>query len=219
MDPEAFTELVDIVQGKTNITLEQWQVTAKETVAEDFERSVATFQKTHTDFTWEKPHYTEDAVKVEAVKRSGNGSLVEKIKLHAYLHEEQHETLLTYELIGFTWDEQIKNDADHLFSTRTTDLFSESPAVFTCLSGKLDDTMGHIVLKDEARKLMHKFDANFVEDMQEETFVSLSAYTTLWHSSLLTNNKKMNLQIALRKQKVDDPITVMIGTPILTTEY
>lgn len=216
---EAFTKLMNIVTMDTDIQLEQWQLIAKETIANEFEQTVAKLQKEQSDFTWESPRYTEDVVHVEAVKYAPDESHVEKIVLHSYLHHEKPETLLTYEITGSMWNEQIKSDAVLLFSTRTTDLFSESPAVFTCITGNLNDTMNNIVLKDEARAIMHQFHADFVEEMQEETFVSLSAYTTLWHSSLLTNRKKMNLQIALRQQHIDDSITVMIGTPILMTEY
>ncbi|MCD8502193.1 MAG: YwmB family TATA-box binding protein [Bacillaceae bacterium] len=53
----------------------------------------------------------------------------------------------------------------------------------------------------------------------KKTFISLSAYTELWDTYIITNQKKMNLQVALRNTGMGGETTITIGTPIITVEY
>lgn len=75
-------------------------------------------------------------------------------------------------------------------------------------------------LYSQANELVRAFSGVSVEELKEETFVSLSAYTELWEQAIYTGHQhKMNLQVALRTEGLGSKTTVTIGTPIITSEY
>jgi hypothetical protein len=64
------------------------------------------------------------------------------------------------------------------------------------------------------------FKADSVEELSEEAFVSVTAYTEMWEDVLLTQDQqRMNLQIAIRNQGMGEKTTFVVGTPIITSEY
>ncbi|MGH1026135.1 YwmB family TATA-box binding protein, partial [Bacillus paranthracis] len=46
---------------------------------------------------------------------------------------------------------------------------------------------------------------------------SVSAYNKKWDDALSTNREKINVQIAIRS--TDNKDTIVVGTPIITSEY
>ena len=214
---EALTTIMDVMD-ESNISLNEWTLTArgnKGFVSDrlGYKMIVKTLQKELPEFRWETIEEEDDVMRSVASHRLGD--LTETITLLSHLKGDSFETVLFYEVSGKRWD----SNALRVFQSRTSDLFSDAPQIFSCASGMWNAKMLNVDLSERATELMHKFDASFVEQLEEETFVSLSAYTTLWNESLLTNNKKMNLQIALRNEEKNNQITVTIGTPILTIEY
>jgi hypothetical protein len=75
------------------------------------------------------------------------------------------------------------------------------------------------VLSVEIQDLLRAFNAKPVESLVEESFISVSAYTGLWKEALQTKKQEMNLQIALRKTRMGGQTTIVVGTPIITSEY
>ena len=73
----------------------------------------------------------------------------------------------------------------------------------------------------EAKTLLNRFSGKTVESLNEENFISLSAYTDNWDTKIpLGNEEFMNLHIAYRNSNENSGITkVTIGTPIITSEY
>ena len=64
---------------------------------------------------------------------------------------------------------------------------------------------------------MEDLSAKPIESLEEIAFVSVSAYTEEWKDALAVNREKMNVQVALRN--TDNKTTVVVGTPIITSEY
>ena len=65
--------------------------------------------------------------------------------------------------------------------------------------------------------ILQSLDAKPVEATQERAFVAISAYTGKWNDALSIEKEKINVQVALRN--VDNKTTIVIGTPVITSEY
>ncbi|HWO98815.1 MAG TPA: YwmB family TATA-box binding protein, partial [Bacillus sp. (in: firmicutes)] len=71
----------------------------------------------------------------------------------------------------------------------------------------------------KVRQLLNEFRAEPRESLVEESFVSMSAYTEMWEEALPTEQHRMNLQIGMRKMGMGGETTLVVGTPIITSEY
>ncbi|EEK97621.1 hypothetical protein bcere0013_51120 [Bacillus cereus BDRD-ST26] len=64
---------------------------------------------------------------------------------------------------------------------------------------------------------MKDLSARAIEQIEERAFASVSAYNKKWDDALSTNREKINVQIAIRS--TDNKDTIVVGTPIITSEY
>lgn len=89
--------------------------------------------------------------------------------------------------------------------------------LYSCLNGQMDDKMGGAV-SEKVSSFLHTLQAEKIEEMNEETFISASAYIKYWKAFILADEQKMNVQLSMKLKK-NNQINVIIGTPIITTEY
>lgn len=68
------------------------------------------------------------------------------------------------------------------------------------------------------KKLQENLTLTEIDRIEEPDFVVISGHTTQFTRKIPTIDQEMNVQISAR-QGVNERITYMIGTPILTTEY
>ncbi|BDG45252.1 YwmB family TATA-box binding protein [Saccharococcus caldoxylosilyticus] len=141
----------------------------------------------------------------------------EKIQLVRTVTNNQSQTYILYEVKGLHWNQKIWKEVVEKIEKKSKQLFVKQPTFFTCIEGDFSDNM-ESGLFDYALHLSREFQATPVESLQEESLVSLSAYTGQWENVLPTNNHPMNLQIALR-ERLGGKTTIVIGTPIITIEY
>ncbi|MEC1743950.1 YwmB family TATA-box binding protein [Schinkia azotoformans] len=153
-----------------------------------------------------------------AVTKNTTAALKEQIIYVAYPHKDQLKTYLIYVIEGENWKPELMNDFAPSVQTKIGTMFDKSPQIFSCTKGQ---TGGKIdgVLYNQALKILKDFSADPIESLQEEAFVSVSAYTENWKNSIPEKNKEMNIQIALRESRLGASTTVVIGTPIITSEY
>ncbi|MBF0705268.1 MULTISPECIES: YwmB family TATA-box binding protein [Bacillaceae] len=169
-------------------------------------------------FSWGDLVKNDGNVKVSGTRIDSKLGTKETLTLVSYPENNRISSYLIYkmEITGFSQEEW--RTTYERFKAQKTQLYPQETPVFTCFVGEKNDTM-NIVLYNEADKLLGAFSASKVEEINEETFVSLSAYHEEWEEDLVTNNKRMNIQIALRNTGIGGGITATIGTPIITTEY
>lgn len=153
-----------------------------------------------------------------AVTKNTTAALKEQIIYVAYPHKDQLKTYIIYVIEGENWEPELMNDFAPSIQTKIGTMFDKSPQIFSCAKGQ---TGGNIdgVLYNQALKILKDFSADPIESLQEEAFVSVSAYTENWKNSIPEKNKEMNIQIALRNHGLGASTTVVIGTPIITSEY
>ncbi|MDP4551577.1 YwmB family TATA-box binding protein [Alkalihalobacillus macyae] len=169
-------------------------------------------------FTWGSLEKHDENVKVTGTRMDPEAGSTETLTLVSYPENNRISYYLIYHMEKFGFSQEEWRTTYERFKTQKSQLVTDEAPVFTCIQGAKNDTM-NIVLYKEADKLLEAFSASKVEEVNEETFVSLSAYHKEWKEDLVTNNKRMNLQIALRNTGIGGGITATIGTPIITTEY
>ena len=103
--------------------------------------------------------------------------------------------------------------------TRITNNFGTSPHISTCLigwlDGKLKDGEWHQYLSDAFISV----DAIIIDKLEADHFVSYTGFTSEIAEWLRVENKKINLNIAMRYSQYDNRTYVTIGSPIITREY
>lgn len=141
----------------------------------------------------------------------------EKIQLIMTATKDKPQTYILYEVKGLHWSEKIGEEATKAIEKKSNQLFVKQPTFFTCMNGEFSGNMKGGLFHN-ALHLLREFQATPVESLQEESLVSLSAYTEQWESVLLTNDHPMNIQLALR-ERLGGKTSIVVGTPIITIEY
>ncbi|MGM7703049.1 YwmB family TATA-box binding protein [Pseudalkalibacillus sp. Hm43] len=217
-------ELQDItrVMAESGVSIQNWSLYGKNDLGfiSDFVGYVLlveSLQAKTPEFRWDEVDETNEHWKVSGYTNNSFG-LTEKVTLFAYPHKGQYMTYIIYEVMGTAWDPEEWDAYRPIYREKVQLLIGKNPTIYTCVKGEKSATMG-IVLQKLAKQLVQSFDATIIESINEETFLSLSAYTDEWKQSIATKQQEMNLQIGLRNNGIGGKTTITIGTPIITTEY
>lgn len=202
---------------QNNINVNTWTMYIKEpikqfTTMSDLDKSVSTFMKTEKDYKWSKKQAEKDHFKIEGKKESANLELEEKVLIIIYSQNGKYNLSITYDIKG-NWNE------------------SKWPAIFNMYKNKIENYSTFYTVQgtanveqslyNEASHLLADFSGEEVQSLNENNFVSLSAYTKRWENKLpLGDNQYMNLHIAYRvTSESTNKVKVTIGSPIITSEY
>ncbi|MFC7371503.1 YwmB family TATA-box binding protein [Fictibacillus iocasae] len=208
---------------KREIELTEWSLYTRGNLGliEDFNGYLDTVEKLKSkmpELDWStKPLKSGGEWKMSGMKSHGDGS-VERLTVIAYPHKKELASYFIYAVEGTHLPESGFKKTEKRFYEKAAKFSSEKLNYFSCMSGITGDKM-KFGLYNEAHELVSSFSAVPIEELQEETFVSLSAYTALWDDAITTAQDKMNLQIAVRTDGLGGRTTVTIGTPIITSEY
>ncbi|HDR5266760.1 hypothetical protein E8M24_05270 [Bacillus thuringiensis] len=194
---------------KNDAKVEKWSWLARETKTIS---NIHTFQKLLND--------VKDKVNIQKweVEQSPDGYKATSYKKFAS-HEERvvvtwskentkENTFIIFEVSGAKWDPKYVQKVDKIFS--------EKPIIYTCVQGVLNDKIEG-VLQNKTNQVLKDLSARAIEQVEERAFVSVSAYNKKWDDALSTNREKINVQIAIRS--TDNKDTIVVGTPIITSEY
>ncbi|UZJ79208.1 YwmB family TATA-box binding protein [Fictibacillus sp. KU28468] len=204
------------------IIVKKWSLYTKGSVGftsdlNGYRQKVALLKNAAKGYKWNNMN-AQEHLKITGVRYSQAGSIKERLTLVGYPQKEKLATYLVYAVKGKGWN---KNQFQHFarsFQSRVATYFEGKTSTFSCITGVHSDTMD-VGLNKQALELMTTFSAVPVEELKEETFVSISAYTKHWDEKINTAHKAMNLQIAIRNQGMGGQTAVTIGTPIITSEY
>ncbi|WP_273851705.1 YwmB family TATA-box binding protein [Guptibacillus spartinae] len=204
-------------------SIQKWSLYTREKVSFipkslGYKSIMSELSKRAPGFQWGNLERSDGNVKVSGTRIDSKLGTKETLTLVSYPEANRMSSYLIYnmEIKGF-FQEEWRTTYEQ-FKAQKSQLVTQEAPVFSCFVGEKNDTMD-IVLYNEADKLLGAFSASKVEEINEETFVSLSAYHEEWEADLVTNNQRMNIQIALRNTGIGGGITATIGTPIITTEY
>ncbi|WP_088041653.1 YwmB family TATA-box binding protein [Bacillus sp. EAC] len=199
------------VLNKKDISITSWNLYAREAkIDTSVAKVVGKYKNNLKDFKW--------TVNKEQSKIIG-------LKQHTFVTERvvvtstsDNSSYVIYELNGTKWDQQTENETKMILKNSLENIFSKEPTFFTCIKGTMGGKLEG-VLQGIKNDFLETFKAKKIEEIKEGAFVSVSAYTEQWNDALVANGKKINLQIAIRENKVDESKTIIIGTPIITVEY
>jgi hypothetical protein len=74
-------------------------------------------------------------------------------------------------------------------------------------------------MRSKIADAMTSVKAKEVEGLSSEEVNSISAFSGNINSFVLSNNKKVNMQIAMRYSSYDDKTYIWIGSPLIHVEY
>lgn len=216
------TPLAQLAEGleKHNGSIKEWTLYAKKKLSdlnkEDFFQKMKHLEDEYRQYNWSLKE-EEHAVKATGTLYDEKNQTTMRIQLVSTLKNDSSGSYILYEQTGaFARDNW--NDTYMQFERQVFDIFQDRAIIFACLEGELNDMM-NVVLQKKANDLTKEFSAEQVETFKEPDFVSISAYTTKWKNTISTSNHKMNLQIAIRSSGMGGKHMIVIGTPIITSEY
>ncbi|MHA4162800.1 YwmB family TATA-box binding protein [Bacillus cereus] len=194
---------------KNDAKVEKWSWLARETKTIS---NIHTFQKLLNDVKekaniqkWELEQ-SPDGYKATSYKKFS--SYEERVVVTWSKENTKENTFIIFEMSGAKWDPK--------YIQKTNKIFSEKPIIYTCVQGVLNDKIEG-VLQNKTNKVLKDLSARAIEQIEERAFVSVSAYNKKWDDALSTNREKINVQIAIRS--TDNKDTIVVGTPIITSEY
>jgi len=133
----------------------------------------------------------------------------------------QDSGIRTFLLVKLSGERTALADLEHLYQQVTETLAGQTaiPQFSTCIRGIYNDTLGDDQQEGKVFAVLQYLRARQVERLQDETVLSVSAYTGLWQHSIRTGQHKMNLQIATHADPMGNVTRITAGTPIITAEY
>ncbi|WP_035318627.1 YwmB family TATA-box binding protein [Brevibacillus laterosporus] len=93
------------------------------------------------------------------------------------------------------------------------------PQFSTCIRGIYNDTLSDGWQEARINKVFALLQAQEVERLQDESVTSISGFTAQWKPYIITNDQKMNVQVATHVDSLNQLTRITLGTPIITAEY
>ncbi|WLR55322.1 YwmB family TATA-box binding protein [Mesobacillus subterraneus] len=203
--------LASVLQDE-NILITGWSVYARETLDE---KNVDTLVK---DLMTQFPNWTWESSDSEVIAVSESQELQEKIKIVSTDTKGSVHTYVMYEVRGQYWNKNTETFLNKNLPGRIFDIFRGNATTFSCIEGDISDKIKS-ALPVYKTKLLKAFQAEEVEGLEEDLFISTSAVSPLFDNSL-SNDHEMNMQLGLRKtDRLGAKTTLVVGTPIITIEY
>ncbi|WP_139491104.1 YwmB family TATA-box binding protein [Brevibacillus dissolubilis] len=134
---------------------------------------------------------------------------------------EQSGKVGTYLVVSLSGKRSHLQDIENLRQYATNELKNSQliPQFSTCIRGIYSDKMSVGWQKGKILGIFQALGAREVERLEDESVISVSAYTREWRPFIMTGNQKMNLQVATHVDKNNQLTRITIGTPIITAEY
>ena len=98
--------------------------------------------------------------------------------------------------------------------------YSQDVEIYTCIAGEYGKKLQNDKYDDILNKILYNMNAKVIEKVQEENFLSVSAYTKLLKENYLESfGNKINLNIGIRYSENDEKTLIYIATPIIKLDY
>ncbi len=89
----------------------------------------------------------------------------------------------------------------------------------SCVIGTFNGRLNDIEIQQKLQTVLSTVKAKRVEGIEEPTISSISAYSSNIETYIMSNDKKVNIQIALRYSAYDDKTYIWVGSPLIHVEY
>lgn len=212
------SKISQIATGMENqkIHIDEWSLYSKKNVEKKTINEVKLLAKQYRHYNWK---FVQDnkVYKAIGIFKNEKRNITEKLQILTTLTNDNSKSYILYEVKGMGMQKNWNKMNDY-FKQQAFDIFHGDSTTFACVKGSIGDMM-NISLYEKSNHLLKEFEASQIEQLREKNFLSISAKTTEWEDFIPTTNNEMNIQIALRTDGLGDKTTVVVGTPIITSEY
>jgi hypothetical protein len=211
--------LASVLQDE-DILITGWSLYARESLEnvngqEDVKGLVEDLKAKLPNWTWTGGDGSNHG---EIIAVSKSSRFQEKIKIISTDTNGQVHTYILYEVRGQSWNKNTEAFLNKNLPSRIFDIFRGNATTFSCIEGVINDKINS-ALPVYKSKLLKAFNAKEIEGLEEESFISTSAFSPLFDKSL-SSEHDMNMQLGLRKtERLGGKTTIVVGTPIITIEY
>lgn len=102
----------------------------------------------------------------------------------------------------------------------TLDKYTSQVDINTCISGEYTKKLKMNKYDDILEKILYNMNAEQIDRVEEENFVSITAYSKILHGNYLKYlGNKINLNIGMRYSEGDEKTLIYIATPIIKLDY
>ncbi|WP_338471020.1 YwmB family TATA-box binding protein [Niallia sp. XMNu-256] len=196
-----------------NVDIDQWTLHGREPLeSSQKEEKLSSLMSQYPDWNWIKSGEQENWEATGVF--TNEWGITETISI---LSSEGHSYLM-YEVNGNGWNQEIKDSLQNVTFPKINEVFHEKAMIFACIYSEIDGNMYESV-STHASKFLQAFQAEEIETLREDNFVSATAYSPLFSESIKGHTERINLQLGLRNQGLGGKTTLVVGTPIITIEY
>jgi hypothetical protein len=110
--------------------------------------------------------------------------------------------------------ENIKKEIEKCYSN-----YGINPEINTCLMGTINGQISNDEAEELKKTVLNDNSISLVEGIRENNLESISAYSPYIDNYIISNNRKVNLNLALRYNKIEDKTYIWLATPVLNIEY
>jgi hypothetical protein len=96
---------------------------------------------------------------------------------------------------------------------------SKNPEISSCIIGIYNGKLEENEMRTKISDALSAVKAKKVEGLETNEVNSISAFSGNINEFVLSNNKKINMQIAMRYSSYDDKTYIWIGSPLIHMEY
>ena len=204
-----------------NVSIHKWSLHSRELLEtvqtkQEAVHKVDQLRKRFNHWDW---NISEDDDKWEAkADFTPKKDVNESIRIMQTVTDRQVQTYIVYEVTGKGWDEETREFIEGSILNRINDIFHGKSTIFSCVYGDFGDKMSKSV-SEHVTSLLQAFQAQEIESLKEDSFISTTAYSPLFGETIQTMTDEINLQLGVRKQGLGGKTTIVVGTPIITVEY
>jgi len=208
-------DIADIVHDH-ELKLEEWIVTLKEKISrKQAEDHITTFKKSNN------VKYTEYKHVAKYVINKDNNSEGINVTYEIIIPQDQnYAPELVVVIEGTTLTTSTINEYKTILKHARNQFFTKKHMRFTCLTASKN---GKIANDDFLKKLSKKLDLMYVSTQKDvinevSDKETIYGYTPKWKNEIIIENKPLNIQFVIQRLD-DEKQKVIIGTPLLITEY
>lgn len=98
--------------------------------------------------------------------------------------------------------------------------YSDEVNINICIAGEYTKKLKNAKISDILQKILYNMYAEKIDEIKEENFLSVNAYSKLLkENNLKYLDREMNLNIGIRYSEDDDKTLIYIATPIIKLDY
>ena len=102
----------------------------------------------------------------------------------------------------------------------TLEKYTSQVDINTCISGEYKKKLQMNKYDEILEKILYNMNAEQIDRVEEENFVSITAYSKILHGNYLKYlGNKINLNIGMRYSEDDEKTLIYIATPIIKLDY